>query len=143
MGKLIGGPDLRARLLALMQVGPEFAAEWADATVKGIEQTKPPSKEPASSRFTTKVSQRRAGVYGAFWWIFVDRGTKAHDIEVRNKRALSNRTTIFGTRAHHRRIARRPFITKAAQNALAGSHWVDTVVKTWNRRRLRSHAGFL
>jgi hypothetical protein len=143
---LIGGSDLRARLAAVADVPPTLAAEWAAETVTRIRATKPPSVRPQSSRFTTKATQRRAGVYGAFWWIFVDRGTKAHDIEPRRKKALrfeSHGQTIFASRVHRKRMARRPFISKAAQASLHAAP--DIIVKAWNRRRLagRSHKAFL
>ncbi|HKY89364.1 MAG TPA: hypothetical protein VJ141_05245 [Candidatus Limnocylindrales bacterium] len=134
--RLIGGPALRARLAALAKVPPEFAGEWAAEAKDRIVATKPQSNRPASSKFSTKVSERRAGVYGAFWWIFVDRGTKAHDIVARRAKALrfeAGGQTIFARKVQLRRMRRRPFITKAAQEALHGG--ADFIIKTWNGRR--------
>jgi hypothetical protein len=146
VAKLIGGSDLRARLTSLADVPPEFASDWAKDAAKRMEQTAPNAQRPESRRFTTKVSRTRAGVYGAFWWIFVDRGTKAHDIFARRGEALRfewKDQTIFARKVHLPRKARRPFITNAAKEALAGSAWIDTVVKSWNKRRLSSHQRFL
>jgi hypothetical protein len=142
--RLIGGSALRARLAALATVPPEFAGEWADETVGRIKATKPSSTRPASSRFSTKVSGRRAGVYGAFWWIFVDRGTKAHDIRPRKAKALRFQVggqTIFARKVHLKRMRRRPFISRAAQESLRGG--ADFIVKAWNGRRRREHKRFL
>ena len=139
-GKLIGGPDLRARLASLAEVPPEFARQWAEDTRAQAISTAPPHHEPASGIWTIRALRTRGAVYGAFWWLFVDRGTKRHDIVIKNKRVLSNRTTIFGTKVDHKRIARRPFISRAAQDALSGSAWAETVVKSWNKRRLRGQA---
>lgn len=148
--RLIGGPDLRARLTSLEGVAPEFASDWANATVTKIRDTKPASKEAASDIFTTKVTAVRAAVYGAFWWVFVDRGTKAHDIAGSGGKNPPNLLrfnagggTIFAPRVHHPRTRRVPFITRAAQESLAGSHFADTVVKLWNRRRIGGHSAFL
>lgn len=145
-GKLIGGSDLRARLASLADVGPAFASDWADDAAKRIRQTAPDARRSESTRFTTKATRTRAGVYGAFWWIFVDRGTKAHDIVARKAGALMFQVegkTIFAKKVRHPRTRRRPFITTAAKDALAGQAWVGAVVKQWNRRRLRSHDSFL
>lgn len=150
MSKLIGGSALRARLANIAAVPPAFTAMWADETVDDIRRTKPHSTRPASNEWKTKSSPTRGGVYGAFWWVFVDRGTKAHDIEVRKATVLSNRPrgateggTIFGKKVHLKRMRRRPFISKAAQEALStlGS---DIIVKAWNGRKIRGpHTKFL
>jgi hypothetical protein len=142
--RLIGGPALRARLNALATVPPNFAGDWAEEAKDRIVASKPSSQRPASSKFSTKVSERRAGVYGAFWWIFVDRGTKAHDITPRKARALrfqKGGETIFTRKVHLRRMRRRPFITKAAQEALRGG--TDLIIQTWNGRRRRGKGRFL
>lgn len=142
---LKGGSALRARLTNLAALPKDFAGVWADETAAKIRATKPPSIRPASSRFTTKTTATRAGVYGAFWWIFVDRGTKAHDIVARKAKALrfeSKGETIFARKVHLRRMRRRPFISKAAQDALH-EDGTDAIVQSWNGRRLRSHKRFL
>lgn len=134
---LTGGSALRARLRNVADVPVTFAADWAEETADRIRETKPPSDRPESSRFTTKVSRARAGVYGAFWWIFVDRGTKAHDITPRKGKVLrfqAQGETIFAKRVHLPRMRRRPFISKAAQGALADMS-TDAIVKAWNGRR--------
>lgn len=134
-----GGSALRARLTNIRAVPETFAAEWASEAADRIRATKPPSTRPASSRFTTKASRTRGGVYGAFWWIFIDRGTKAHDIVARKKKVLrfeKGGETIFAKRVHLKRMRRRPFISKAAQGAL-NDMGTDAIVKAWNGRRLR------
>lgn len=145
--RLIGGPNLRARLNAIKGIPAAYGEEWAIATAERMRATKPPSDRPESSMFLPRVRGNRAGVYGAFWWIFVDRGTRAHDITPRRREWLKftarSGETIFAKRTHHPRIARRPFISRAAQDALAGSAWSDLVIKTWNTRRLRTKRSFL
>lgn len=146
--KLIGGPQLRARLEAMKGIPAGFAEQWADDAKSGIERSAPPSKRAESKRFTTKVAGRRAGVYGAWWWIFVDRGSKAHDITGAGRKNPPHVLrfgggTIFAKRVRHPRTARRPFITRAAQDALAGSGFADLVIKSWNRKRLGIRSRFL
>jgi hypothetical protein len=146
VSRLIGGSDLRARLVSLESVGQDYASAWAEDAASRMRRTAPNAQRPESKRFTTKATRFRAGVYGAFWWIFVDRGTKAHDIVARKAKTLMfewKGETIFAKKVHLRRKARRPFITNAAKEALAGAAWVDTVIKTWNKRRLSSHRRFL
>lgn len=148
---IIGGPDLRARLNAVANA--EYTAEWAADTIELIRHTKPPSKRSESNRWSAKWNRTRAAVYGAYWWVFVDRGTKRHEITgtgnpKRNppyslKFQVGGRT-IFSRKVTHPRTTRRPFITKAAQEALAGSSMAKLIIKSWNFKRLSGpHKRFL
>jgi hypothetical protein len=147
--RLIGGPDLRARLASLGDAAPEYAAVWAETTMRRARETTPaPVRRRGSGQWSSKTGTGprgvRAAVYGAFWWIFVDRGTRAHGPKRANSLAFfphNTPTTIFAKKV--RGVTRRPFITRAAQEALAGAAWSDTVVKLWQRRRLGSHRAFL
>lgn len=148
--KLIGGPDLRARIDAVKGIPPAFGQMWADDAAGRMRRTHPPAKRAASQKFSALSDRfgaaRRAAVYGAWWWVFVDRGTKAHDIVPRRKKTLKftvGQQTIFTKKTHHKRIARRPFITKAAQDALSASAFADAVVQSWNSRRLKTRKRFL
>lgn len=143
--KLTGGSALRARLENVAAVAPTLAGDWAGEAKERIQRTKPHSSRPASSRFTTKVGKFRAGVYGAFWWIFVDRGTKAHDIRPRRRQALRfevGSQTIFAKKVHRKRMARRPFISAAAQGALR-EIGADNILRAWNGRKVRGKSRFL
>lgn len=142
MSRLIGGSALRARLENVKAVSADFAAEWADQTITEIEKTKPHSERPESSRFTEKVTRLKAGIYGAYWWIFVDRGTKAHGPKKAQALVFTKgNETIFAR--HVKGMRRRPFISAAAQHALTGSRFKDMVVQSWNGRRRRSKKAFL
>jgi len=149
--KLLGGPELRLRLASLSAVGPEFGQVWANDTAAKMRATAPNAKRPASRIFTTKARGLRAAVYGAFWWVFVDRGTKAHDIfgsggknPPENLKFSIGGQTIFASKVHKKRQRRNAFISRAAQEALAGQAWVATVTKQWNRRRIGgAHRAFL
>lgn len=149
--RLIGGSDLRARLASLADVPDEFAKTWAHDAAEQMRRTAPNPRRPASRVFTTKALRLRAAVYGAYWWIFVDRGTKAHDIEGSGAKNPPDvlmfqigGKTIFASKVHRKRMRRRAFISRAAQEALAGSKWAQAVIKQWNGRRLRGpHTSFL
>lgn len=148
--RLIGGPDLKLRLTSLASVPTDYADVWAQATAEKMRRTAPNATRPASKAFTTKVQGIKAAVYGAFWWVFVDRGTKAHDIFGSGRRNPPNflrfevgGRTIFASKAHHRRTKRVPFISRAAQESLDSSDFADTVISRWNRRRIGGRKGFL
>lgn len=147
---LIGGPQLKARLEAMKAVPAGFAEQWADDAKSRIKQTHPPAKREASRRFSTKVDGLRAAVYGAFWWVFVDRGTKAHDIKGEGAdnppnvlKFKAGGLTIFAKKVRHPRTQRRPFITNAAKDALSASRFSDLVVQSWNRKRIGKRGRFL
>lgn len=146
-----GGPQLKARLLAIPAGAPEMVALWANDAGSRMQRSAPNARRPESRKFTTKARGLRGAVYGAFWWVFVDRGTKAHDILGSGRKnpptslkfEVAGRT-IFSKKVHVGRIRRRPFVTKAAQDALASSKLVEFMVKQWNRRRLTGpHKAFL
>lgn len=145
---LKGGPALKARLAAIPAGAPQLVALWAEDAAERMRRSREAATatRPASKQWEAKAQGNRAGVYGAFWWVFVDRGTKAHDIEARKGKALRfewRGRTVFAKKVHRKRMARRPFITKAAQEAFASSRLMDGVVKLWNRRRIGSRKAFL
>ncbi len=156
--KITGGPLLRARLDAVSSEGADLImAQWAEDAARNIRNAAPrrtgalagsikPGVKGASTRGRRSLRAGvRAGVFGAYWGIFIDRGTKAHSIEPREGRpsttgkgnpALkfeSRGATIFRRATFRRRMRRRPFITKGAQDALRASPWTDLVIGVWNR----------
>lgn len=145
---ITGGPQLRARLDAVAKA--DYTREWAEDAAALMRHTKPASKRPASNVFTTKVTETRAAIFGAFWWIFVDRGTKAHDIfgagaknPPETLRFSVGGRTIFAKKVRHPRTSRRPFITRAARDALAGNAMAQLIIKSWNSRRLKTRSRFI
>jgi HK97 gp10 family phage protein len=56
---------------------------------------------------------------GSSYGIYVHEGTKAHIIEVRNKRALANVRTgqMFGKKVNHPAVAPNPFLKRAVENS--------------------------
>lgn len=144
--RIKGGPELKARLASIIAGSPELVKAWADDAKERIARDAPNARRPASRQWSTRAQGNRAGVYGAFWWVFVDRGTKAHDILPRRAKVLRwdrGGRTVFAKRVHQRGLRRRPFITRNAQAAFASSKLSEQVVKLWNRRRLTSRSAFL
>lgn len=92
----------------------------------------------------------RAAVYGAYWWIFVDRGTKRHTIFGSGRKNppdfmkfSAGGRTVFAKKVNHPGQRRKAFITKAAQDAFSSSEMIQGVIKLWNRRRIGSRKAFL
>jgi hypothetical protein len=157
-----GGPELRARLQSLgsSQMRLDITRTWQGNASINIKTRAPhrTGKGMASIR-PGFLSDMKAFVLGAFWLIFIDRGTKAHDIKVQSlsgsgrqwgtsaqpegpergyggPKALAFKMggqTVFAKKVHKRRQGRRPFITEGAQKALSGLP--DVIVTTWNRKR--------
>lgn len=143
---IMGGSLLMARLSAVAHPFPEIASSWQDRTVNEMRATAP--SRTGHLRASIRRGPRpttKATVYGDFWGLFIDRGTKPHEIEARRVKALRfqgpgqtifghsfNQKTIFRRKVHHRGTRRRPFITVAAHNGLRG--WSNDVAMLWNRR---------
>ena len=138
---LTGGPDLKARLLAVAQSGPSVQSEWAIRASDEMQGTAPRRTGTLVRSIKPRWKNRDVvGVYGAYWGIFIDRGTKAHTIEPRKAKALKfdyQGRTVFTRKVVRRRMGRRPFITAAAQNALRDVSLRDQIVQAWNRKRAR------
>lgn len=145
-----GGPELKARLASLASAPSQMLGQWQSATVSRSRSTAPSrTGRGRASIHAAKLTDTRAEVRGAYWLIFVDRGTKAHDIRPKSlsgsgrggpgtAKALKfdyRGQTIFTRKVHRRRMKRRPFLTQAAQEAFKGGAWVDVVQKAWTRRR--------
>jgi len=158
--KVTGGPELKVRLAAIESSFFEIAKDWQAAAVSGARARAPRSTGTvASSIRAAYIDEHKAQVRGAFWLIFIDRGTKAHDIRVQRDsksgrhwitstqragpatgygkpKVLANEHgTVFGRKVHKRRQARRPFLTEAAQKAIRPPMARDVVIALWNRKR--------
>lgn len=139
--RITGGPELKARLVAASNSGPDIQAEWAQIAARDMARTAPRRTGALSRSIRPGVQGTKAVVRGAYWGIFIDRGTKAHVIEPRDKQALKFQyrgTTVFAKKSHRRRKARKPFITEAAQKALQEPSVSAPIILAWNRRRAGS-----
>jgi len=142
-----GFPELRARLSAISTAGPQILGKWQYSTVQNARTTAPSrSGRGRSSIHASNLTGTRAEVRGAFWLIFMDRGTKAHVIEPKgvsgsgrggksNTKVLRfeyKGETVFARKVNRRRMRRRPFLTKAAQDSLRAVG-TSEIVNLWNR----------
>jgi hypothetical protein len=145
-----GGPQLKARLASIPAGAPAMVNVWADNAAQRMRDTAPNATRAESKKFTTKVRGVRAAVYGAFWWIFVDRGAKRHTIYGSGRKNPPDTLmfsrggrTIFTKKVNHPGQRRNPFISKAAQDAFAAGPITAEIIKIWNRKRIGSRKGFL
>jgi hypothetical protein len=151
-----GGPDLRIRLENVASQSPDLIlARWAQDAAGLIRSgapvrtgalqrsIKPGTKGASHFGRTSLRAGVRAAVYGAYWGIFIDRGTRAHVIEPTHKpkpgkaaylKFEDGGRTVFARRTMHRRMGKRPFITRGAQEALHRSPWVNLVEQVWSRK---------
>ena len=142
-----GFPELRARLSAVATAGPQILGKWQYSTVQKARSTAPSrTGRGRASIHASKLTQTRAEVRGAFWLVFIDRGTKAHVIEPKgasgsgrggkgDTKALRfeyRGETVFARKVHRRRMRRRPFLTKAAQDSLRATG-TGEIINLWNR----------
>jgi hypothetical protein len=139
--RVTGGPELRARLSAISAPFREIGGDWQLKASRQMRSTAPSRTGHLRNSIVPKhLTDKFASVWGDYWAMFIDRGTKAHDITPRAKRGPNaalkfeyRGETIFARKVHHRRTARRPFVTVAAREALRG--WSDSLIGLWNRKR--------
>jgi hypothetical protein len=135
--RIKGGPELKARLTAIVGSKPEITHAWADDAAKRIKSAAPRRTGRLAASVMPAEQRGKAVVKGNWYGIILDRGTKAYPITP--KRAESLRfeykgRTIFSKKVLRRRLRRRPFITKGAQDALKASPIYDQIIKAWNRK---------
>lgn len=84
---------------------------------------------------------RGGAVYGNWRVTFIDKGTKAHDIEVRKAKGLVARKypagqrgtgTVYGRKAHNPGSRKRPFISRSARQALRENPPTKAMIELWN-----------
>lgn len=87
---------------------------------------------------------------GATYAVFVELGTKAHDIVPRVKKALrfapkgtgrlsgaprAGGPVVFAKRVHHPGTKAHPFMLPGARKAVSGAGFKDVIVNAWNGHR--------
>lgn len=113
-----------------------YGKTWADETAASARRRVPvrTGRLKASIR-RRNATQKRATVVAHYSANFVDAGTKEHDIKPRKAKRLvfdSGGNTIFARKVHKRRIAARPFKSKAAHEALTKHPMKETMIELWN-----------
>lgn len=138
--RIKGGPELRARLAAIVGSVPAMERAWAEDAAKRISRDAP-RRTGALARSITPGQERNKGVVKGNWYgIIQDRGTRAYPIVPKRAEALKftyRGRTVFAKKANRKRLRRRPFITQNAQAALQASPIRDQIIQAWNRKSSR------
>lgn len=139
MSRLIGAPELRARLKAIQQVFKPIGREWADEAVKIAKQTGPWQDRTGTLRRSIRrrnSTQRKATVVANYTQYFIDRGTKAHEVTPKRGTVLrwepTVGNTVFAKRSRIPRKAPRPFRERVGREALRRKPAAEQVIKLWN-----------
>lgn len=135
--RIKGGPELRARLVAIVAAVPAMERAWAEDAAKRIAGDAPRRTGKLAGSITPGQEHGKGVVKGAWYGIIQDRGTKAYPIVPRQAQALKftyRGRTVFAKKSDRRRLRRRPFITSNAQAALRASPIHDQIIKAWNRK---------
>lgn len=132
---LQGSRELRARMKAIRQVFKPIGGEWADDVVAEVRSQLPPGRVQATVR-RKNASTRKATVVGHPAVLWLDRGTKAHDIEPKRAKVVrfsKGGRPIFAKRVRNPGERATHLVTKAAQRALEQRDLLQAIVDLWNR----------
>lgn len=139
MSRLVGAPELRARLKAIGQVFKPIGREWADEAVKIAKTTGPWQDRTGTLRRSIRVrnsTQRKAVVVAHYSAHFIDAGTKEHEVKARRVTTLrwqpTSGETVFAKRSRIPRKQARPFRARVARQALEKKPMAARVIKVWN-----------
>lgn len=137
--RIKGGPELRARLAAVVAARPEITRAWAHDAAPRIRSDAPKRTGALASSIHEDEKNGKGIVKGAWYGIIQDRGTKAYSIEPKSSggtlRFQYKGRTVFTKKSNRRRLRRRPFITKGAQDALRALPIASAIVKAYSRKR--------
>lgn len=145
--RLSGGPELRARLAAVIAAKPEITRAWAADAAKGMERDAPRKTGKLARSIEPGEKGGKGVVRGAWYGIIQDRGTRSYGIEPKKAggtlRFSYKGRTVFAKKTQRRKLRRRPFITRNAQDALRSSAIASQIVRAYSRRRSSGRASRL
>lgn len=145
--RLKGGPELMARLASVVAAKPEITRAWAADASGRISRDAPRRTGKLAGSIEPGEKSGKGIVKGAWYGIIQDRGTRSYGIEPRSKggtlRFQYKGRTIFTKKSQRRKLRRRPFITRGAQEALRAAPIAAEVVKAYSRKRSSGRFGGL
>lgn len=137
--RIKGGPELKARLAAVVAAESEIERAWADDAAGRIKGAAPRRTGRLQGSIHAGEKGGKGVVKGAYYGIILDRGTKSYPITPRKPGGMLRfeyrGRTVFAKKTQRRRLRRRPFITRGAQDALHASPIAAVIVKAYSRRR--------
>lgn len=138
--RIKGGPELKARLAAIVGSKLDIERAWAQDASRRIASDAPRRTGMLAGSVHPEETRGKAVVKGAWYGIILDRGTRAYPIEAKKAEALRFQyrgRTVFAKKVNRRRLRRRPFITANAQAALQSAPIADQIIRAWNRKSSR------
>jgi hypothetical protein len=137
--RIKGGPELKARLMAVIAAKPEITRAWAEDASDRIAADAPKRTGALERSIEPGEKDGKGVVRGNYYGVILDRGTKSYEIKPKKAggRLVFNYRgrTIFAKKSQRRKLRRRPFITRGAQDALQASPIMAVVVKAYSRKR--------
>ncbi len=145
--RIKGGPELKARLVSVIAAKPEITRAWAKDASDRISGDAPRRTGKLAGSIEPGEQRGKGVVKGAWYGIILDRGTRSYGIEPRSPggtlRFQYKGRTVFTKKSQRRKLRRRPFITRGAQEALSASPIAAMIVKAYSRRRSSGRFGGL
>ena len=146
--RIKGGPELRARLMNIVASADEMVRAWARDAASKIKADAPRRTGKLAASIEAGTTKGKGAVYGNWYGIIQDRGTKSYTIQPKKVtgsgrggagKASTLRfeyrgRTIFAKKVQRKRLRRRPFITRGAQDALRSPALTAVIYKAWSRR---------
>jgi len=138
--RIKGGPELKARLAAIVGSKLDIERAWAQDASQRIAGDAPRRTGKLAGSIHPDESRGKAVVKGAWYGVILDRGTRAYPITPKRAEALKftyRGRTVFAKKVNRRRLRRRPFITANAQAALQSAPIANQIIRAWNRKSSR------
>jgi hypothetical protein len=135
--RIKGGPELRARLRSIGAAGADLERAWAHEAAPKIASDAPRRTGALAASVQEGTSKGRGAVFGNYYGVILDRGTRAYPITAKSGGTLRfeyKGRTIFAKKVQRKRLRRRPFITRGAQAALESPAIGAAILKAWSRR---------
>ncbi len=135
--RIKGGPELRARLANVVADVGAYERAWATDAARLIRADAPTRTGALKGSIREGEKAGKGIVTGNWYGIIQDRGTKSYPITPKGSGTLRfeyRGRTIFAKKVQRKRLRRRPFITRGAQEALRSSGIRDAIMKAWSRK---------
>jgi hypothetical protein len=126
---------------------PEMERAWAVDAAGRIATDAPRKTGSLASSIEPGQKGGKGIVSGNYYGVILDRGTKSYGIAPKKAGGTLHFTyrgrTIFAKKVTRKRLRRRPFATKGAQDALRSSAIASVIVKAYSRKRGRGRGSAL
>jgi hypothetical protein len=133
--ELKGADELRARMVALVDAFGPIAFRWAKEDLARSRQRVHSPRGNLRRSFNGRATSRAGLVFADYRVTFQEKGTRPHG--PKRARVMSWKDaggkSIFAR--HVRGVRKRPFLRRAAREALQSTPMAEEVIKAWNSGR--------